>query len=268
MCDQHCAPPVSAANVPAEARRRFMKSAARLPLAAVLATPHLSRAADARTESVTLDTAAGKISAALALPDAQNAPAVLLIHEWWGLNAQIKAVAAEFASLGFVALAVDLYGREAVTDAAAARALMQKVEADIARATLTRWAEWLQTHPSANGKVGVIGWCFGGGWALRAAVAAPLHACVVYYGNVQVNAKQLRKLTAPVLGHFATRDAHINREMVGAFSRAMQDAGKPLQTHWYEAGHAFANPSGARYDEADAQLAWRRTVEFFRAHLR
>ena len=77
----------------------------------------------------------------------------------------------------------------------------------------------------------------------------------------------LTALRGPVLGHYATRDQWINRDMVGGFETAMAEAGKPVTSHWYEADHGFANPTGSRYDKADAQLAWRRTLEFFAANL-
>ena len=91
---------------------------------------------------------------------------------------------------------------------------------------------------------------------------------MIYYGNVRVDAAKLPALAGPVLGHFAERDKWINREMVDEFARAMQSAGKTFRAHWYEADHAFANPSSARYDAPDAALAWRRTTEFLRAQLR
>ena len=113
----------------------------------------------------------------------------------------------------------------------------------------------------------VNGWCFGGGWALNAALAEPADATVVYYGNVQKTKSQLESLSGPVLGHFAKRDKWINKEMVDAFRHEMEAARKPLTVHWYEAYHAFANPTGARYDEADAALSWERTLAFFKANL-
>ena len=107
-------------------RRRFLAGLAGLPLATVLAIPQLSRAAAGRTETVSITGTGGRsVSGALALPDAEQAPAIVLIHEWWGLNDQIKSVATEFANLGYVALAVDLYGKPPVTDPQQARALMQ-----------------------------------------------------------------------------------------------------------------------------------------------
>ena len=90
---------------------------------------------------------------------------------------------------------------------------------------------------------------------------------MVYYGRVEKPAADLKSLEGPVLGHFATRDKWINRDMVGKFEAAMKAAGKAYTSHWYEADHAFANPTGARYDAADAKLAWKRTLEFFKAHL-
>jgi carboxymethylenebutenolidase len=112
-----------------------------------------------------------------------------------------------------------------------------------------------------------MGWCFGGGWALNASIAEPVDATVVYYGRVDKPADQLAKLKGPVLGHFATRDEFIDEAMVGSFEKAMAEAGKPVTVYWYEADHAFANPSGGRYDEADAALAWSRTMEFLRQTL-
>ena len=103
--------------------------------------------------------------------------------------------------------------------------------------------------------------------ALNASLAAPVDATVVYYGNVAKERTQLASLAGPVLGHFATRDKWINQGMVEGFEGEMGAAGKSVKSHWYEADHAFANPTSARYDEDDAALAWRRTLAFFEAHL-
>ena len=119
-----------------------------------------------------------------------------------------------------------------------------------------------------TGKVATIGWCFGGGWSLNASIATPVDATIIYYGQVDQPASRLARLQGPVLGHFATRDQRINRPMVEGFEKAMAEAGKPLTVYWYEADHAFANPTGARYDAEDAKLAWDRTLAFFRAHFR
>lgn len=110
--------------------------------------------------------------------------------------------------------------------------------------------------------------CFGGGWSLMTGIVEPVDGTVVYYGKVDRPADMLRRLQGPVLGHFATQDQWINRRMVGKFEAAMKAAGKTFTSHWYDAQHAFANPTGGRYDEADAKLAWRRTLDFLHDTLR
>jgi carboxymethylenebutenolidase len=249
-------------------RRSVLKGIAGVPLAAVLADPILARAAAATLETVTTKTAGGKnVSAAIAVPDETPAPTIVLIHEWWGLNDQIKSVAAEFANLGYIGLAVDLYGGRAATTRDGARALMQAVDPAVATETLVAWGDWLKGDKAANGKLATIGWCFGGGWSLNASIAMPVDATIVYYGRVNRDAADLAKLKGPVLGHFASRDKWINHDMVGGFEKEMDKADKTYTSHWYEADHAFANPTSARYDEADAKLAWERTRKFLKANL-
>jgi carboxymethylenebutenolidase len=234
----------------------------------VLADPRLARAAAAGLQEVALTTQGGrKVTAALALPAKAPAPAVLLIHEWWGLNDQIKSVAAEFAKEGYVALAADLYGVKAADTRDGARALMQAVKPAEATDTLASWIAWLRARGNTTDKIGTVGWCFGGGWSLSASIAAPVDATVIYYGRVNHKPESLKSLKGPVLGHFATRDGWIDRDMVGGFENAMGAAHKKLTAHWYEADHAFANPSSGRYDAEDAKLAWRRTLAFFKANL-
>ena len=182
--------------------------------------------------------------ASLALPADTPAPAVLLIHEWWGLNDQIKAVAGELARQGYMALAVDLYDGNVATASEEAERLRKAVDAAVATDTLVSWVEWLRKHPKGTGKVATIGWCFGGGWSLNASIATPVDATIIYYGQVDQPASRLARLQGPVLGHFATRDQRINRPMVEGFEKAMAEAGKPLTVYWYEADHAFANPTG------------------------
>lgn len=239
-----------------------------LPLATVLADPRLVRAAAGTLGEVTIPTPSGlSLRAAVAEPATTPAPTVMLIHEWWGLNDQIKAVAAELAQLGYLALSVDLYDGKRAESREEAGALMKAVDPAAATDRLVAGIEWLRADARSNGKVGTVGWCFGGGWSLRASVAAPVDATVIYYGDVDVPASQLARLRGPVLGHFATRDQWINQAMVERFERAMTEAGKTVTVHWYDADHAFANPTGARYDAEDAKLAWERTQAFFRTNL-
>jgi len=244
---------------------------ASLPLAMVLADPLIARAVAAGLSDVTTATGDGRtVRAALALPSATPAPAVLLVHEWWGLNDQIKSMAAELAKEGYVALAVDLYDGNVTSNPDQARTYMGAVAADQAQATLAAWAAWLRDHETATGKIGTVGWCFGGGWSLNASLLARVDATVIYYGSVAESyggmgrsIDDLAALNGPVLGHYATEDQWINRAMVTAFEARMSEAGKAYTSHWYEANHAFANPTQQRYDEADARLAWQRTLAFY-----
>jgi carboxymethylenebutenolidase len=164
-------------------RRTFVKGvAATAPLALVLSDPRLAAAVAAGLETVTIATGDGrKVSGALAVPAKTPAPAVLLIHEWWGLNDQIKSVAAEFAKLGYLALALDLYDGKLAKDGdrETANNYRKAVKEAEGNATVSAWIEWLTKHGKGNGKVGTVGWCFGGGWSLNASIARPVDASVV-----------------------------------------------------------------------------------------
>ena len=253
-------------------RRRLMQGAAGLlgglPLASVLADPKLARAAAAGLQDVAIDVPGhGQAKAALALPAAESAPAVMLIHEWWGLNDQIKTVAAELAQLGYVALAIDLFDGKVATTPDAARAQVQGMQDEKGRAICGAWLTWLETAKvdgtaRANGKLATLGWCFGGGWSLQASLVHPVDGTVIYYGRVGGTPEELKALKGPVQGHFAEKDQFITRSMVTAWTRSMDMAGQSYEVFWYDADHAFANPTGSRYDEPDARLAWGRTTEF------
>ncbi len=273
MCDLHgCGtqtdlPPI---QLDSKQRRLFLQGLACLPLATVLSYPELAKAAAAKTEDVSIslemDT---KVSASLALPAAEKAPAVILIHEWWGLNDQIKAVAAELANMGYIALAVDLYAGKVAKTPEEAKAFMGDLDPEIAKETMVGWVDYLRKHERSTGKVATLGWCFGGGWSLNTSMATPVDATIIYYGNVAKTANDLKALKGPVLGQFGKLDKNINQAMVTGFEQEMEKAGKKesLTVHWYEADHAFANPTGARYDEANAKLAWERTTEFLKKNL-
>lgn len=274
MCDEFkCGsnntdlPPI---EVPDHKRRAFLQGLAALPIAAVLADPALAAAAAGRLEDVSVTTASGHTAkAVLAVPAKTPAPAVILIHEWWGLNDQIKAVAAEYANQGYLALAVDMFNGSVATDGAGAMAQIKALDPKVGLETLVSWVDFMRKNDKSTGKVATVGWCFGGGWSLNTSLATPVDATVVYYGRVNKTADQVKSLKGPLLGHFGTLDKNINKEMVGGFEKAVGEAGLSGQVtvHWYEADHAFANPSGARYDEADAKLSWERTLAFLKEHL-
>jgi len=250
-------------------RRRFLKGLTSLPLATVLANPRLAAAVSAGLQEIEAKLSNGDtVKAALARPRGQATGSILLVHEWWGLNNQIKSVASEFANQGYRALAVDLYRGHVADTGADARALMNAVDPSVATETLKIWVRWLREHGQAGDKLATIGWCFGGGWSLNASLAAPVDATIVYYGRVNKTTQELATLRGPVLGHYATQDEWINKDMVSGFESAMDAAGKLYTSYWYDAQHAFANPTSARYDEEDAALAWRRTLDFLDKQLR
>ncbi|MDJ0947929.1 MAG: dienelactone hydrolase family protein [Alphaproteobacteria bacterium] len=259
------------------ARRDMLRGAASLPLAAILADPLIARAVAAGLDQVSTKTAGGKtVNASLALPARTPAPAVVLVHEWWGLNDQIKSVAAELAKEGYIGLAVDLYDGKVADKPEGAKPLMGAAmkQPKVAQETVAAWADWLAAHDQATGKIGTVGWCFGGGWSLNASLLRPVDATVIYYGSVSPEwggvsraPDALAKLKGPVLGHYATQDNWITKDMVAGFEARMKEADKPFTSHWYEAQHAFANPTQARYDEADAKTAWERTSAFFKQNL-
>ncbi|MEE9428965.1 MAG: dienelactone hydrolase family protein [Paracoccaceae bacterium] len=262
--------PMPPIKLSAPDRRSFLAGIIGLPLATVLAIPELAQAQAARLAEIEIPTENGGIArGVIAMPAKLPAPTVLLIHEWWGLNDQIKSVAAELAALGYIALAVDLYDGKVATSANGARGLMQALDGSGAMDQLATTVGYLRELNGSNGKVGTVGWCFGGGWSLNASIAAPVDATVIYYGQVTQPAVKLRKLSGPVMGHFGTRDQSINSNMVSGFAAEMTTAGKSdnLTVHWYDAHHAFANPTGSRYDQADAALAWDRTLKFFTTNL-
>ena len=266
-CGHH--PDLPPIVIPEVLRRQFLAGLATLPLAAMLSDAALAAAAAGQVEMVSFTTPDGQtVTGALALPAAEKGPAIMLVHEWWGLNDQIKTVALEFAKLGYVAFAIDLFGTVA-TDAQQAQKQVGSLDASAATAKCVAAVDWLRKHPRSTGKVGTIGWCFGGGWSLQTSIATPVDATVIYYGPVKKTAADLKSLAGPVLGHFGTQDKNINQEMVGGFEKAMREAGKAerLTVYWYDADHAFANPTGARYDAEDAATAWERTLYFFKQNL-
>ena len=217
-------------------------------------------------------TGAGAATGYLARPaESEGAPGMIVIHEWWGLNENIESMARQLAGEGYLALAVDLYSGEVASDRDGARSLMQA-----AMGAPERLRENLrQAHAflTAQGapRVGSIGWCFGGGWSLGAALALPgeLDAAVIYYGRVITEREQLATLTTPILGHFGSEDGGIPIDGVREFEKLLAELGKDARIHVYEgAEHAFANPSGTRYNAEAAEQAWQRTLAFLDLRLK
>ena len=199
-------------------------------------------------------------------------PALIVIHEWWGLNDHIKHWADRLAADGYATLAVDLYGGKVATTPDEATKTMQEVAADVPKAVTTMRAAFgfLATDKRiAASRRACLGWCFGGGMSLQLALAEPkLDACVIYYGRLVDDPKALGAITAPVLGVFGNKDKGIPPKSVDAFAAAMQSAGRDCKILRYDANHAFANPSGASYDQENAGKAWAEVRAFLASKLK
>lgn len=199
-------------------------------------------------------------------------PAVILIHEWWGLNENVKGAARRLAGEGFRVLAVDLYGGEVGTTPEEAQALMGQTMNDGAAidANLKAAYDYLTQQQNAP-RVAVMGWCFGGRMSLRAAVNMPtdLDAAVIYYGHVSgFTREQLAALEMPIYGFFGAEDSSIPVADVDAFRSTLDDLGKDATVEVYDgAGHAFANPSGQNYVEEAARETWDKTTAFLKEAL-
>jgi carboxymethylenebutenolidase len=223
-------------------------------------------------EDIAYPGADGEMKGYLARPaDATGKlPAVIVIHENRGLNPHIRDVARRMALEGFVALAPDYLSPLGGTpeDEEKARGMFSQLNRAAVAANGVATVTFLEEHDLTNGKVGAMGFCWGGGAVNELAVAAPaLDAGVAYYGR-QADAADVAKIEAPLLLHYAGQDERINAG-IDAYKAALESAGKDFTIHIYEGvQHAFNNDtSEARYDAAAAKLAWERTVSFFREHL-
>ena len=197
-------------------------------------------------------------------------PTVLVVHENRGLNPYIEDVARRFAVANFIALAPDgltsLGGYPG--DDEKGGELFRKVDGPKMLADFVAAAGWLKAHPQSTGKVGAVGFCFGGGVANSLAVRIPdLGAAAPFYGR-QPSADDAAKIKAPLLLHYAANDQGVNQGWP-AFEEALKANGKSYQAFIYEGTqHGFHNDTTPRYDEAAAKLAWQRTVDFFNKNLR
>lgn len=242
-------------------------------LAANAASAAIVAAEDARLETAhtRYPGVTGEVKAYMARPKgAAKLPAVIVIHENRGLNAHIEDVTRRMALEGFVALAPDLLSPLGGTpeNEDTAREMIAKLDGAQTVADLRRAVDFLAKQTHGNGKVGALGFCWGGGMVGDLAVHEPtLAAAVVYYGR-QPKGADVKKIQAPLLLHYAGLDKRIN-EGIPEFERALKQAGKAYELHIYEGvNHAFNNDtSEARYNKPAAELAWSRSVAFLKKQL-
>jgi carboxymethylenebutenolidase len=204
-----------------------------------------------------------------------GAPAVVVIQEWWGLNAQIRGVADRYAEAGYVALVPDLYRGKSAVEAAEAEHLMASLNFGDAASQDVRGA--VQYLKAQGRKVGVNGYCMGGALTLLAAVFVPeADAAVAHYGYPPLEYIDATKIRIALMGHWATEDAFFAIGGVDALEQKLRAAGVRFEFHRYPAKHAFANetqvppgcPPSNAYEPGAAASAWQRTLEFFGRELR
>ncbi len=241
------------------------------PTAIALVEPKIPVATE-MVEYVTIDGEA--INGYYAYPQdaTEPLPGILAIHEWWGLNENIEAMARRLAGEGYQVLAVDLYDGQVAETPEAAKQLVQQVANNPfgAEANITKAYNYLVEEKQAP-QVGSIGWCFGGSWSLETALLFPqLDAAVIYYGGQigEATEEELSTLSMPVLGIFGAEDSSIPLETVEEFESSLQQRSAETEIIVYEdAGHAFANPSGQNYVPEAAEAAWEETTEFLSKYL-
>jgi carboxymethylenebutenolidase len=204
----------------------------------------------------------------LALPTGTGQhPAVIVVHEWWGLNDRTRDDTDRLAYRGYVALAVDLYRGKVTISPDVAHELMRGLPEDRALGDLEGAFAWLSTRPDVDpSKIGVVGWCMGGGYALNLAVDQPkLRAAVINYGRLVTSPDKVAKIKAAFLGNFAGQDQGIQPADVQAFQKQLQQTDSDVDIKIYpDDGHAFMNPGNLKgYDEVAAKDAWTRIEAFF-----
>lgn len=226
----------------------------------------------ADTAMVHLGPAEGGTEAFVAYPvGTAPAPAVIVVHEWWGLNGQIREMARTLARQGYVAIVPDLYHGKVASDPDAAHILMRGLDEDGAVADLAAAAEWVRAQPRTSPRrCGVMGFCMGGHLAeLLAFQDSAISAAVVFYGTPESRPERIAALRAPLLGHYGAEDQGIDTSRVEAFRRALEAAGKDAEVYVYSgAGHAFMNQEQKSYRPEAARLAWVRTLAFLQKYLK
>jgi carboxymethylenebutenolidase len=199
-------------------------------------------------------------------------PAVVMIHEWWGLNENIKHMADVLAGQGYVVFAVDLYDGQVAMNSSRAAELSGQVRnnPDAAVSKMSRAVAGLRAMPATTNQVASLGWCFGGGQSLQLSLSeADLNATVIYYGTLATDAETLQRIDGPVLGVFGSEDQVVGIENVREFNRTLGELGVEREVYVYErAGHAFANPSGESFRPEATRDAWEKTLRFLDENLR
>ena len=230
-----------------------------------------SVAADSR--SVSYKSGDETVNALLYTPQGKGPfPAIVVIHEWWGLNDWVKEQATKLADQGYVTLAIDLYRGKVADDPDTAHQLSRGLPEDRAKRDLKAAVDFLESQKNVKAdRIGSIGWCMGGGYSLDAALEEPtLAATVINYGHLATDSAALKQIHAAILGNFGGQDQGIPPADVKKIEEQLKSLGKSADIKIYpDAGHGFQNPNNKNgYRAEDAADAWQRTVAFFASHLK
>jgi len=220
-------------------------------------------------QMISFKTSDGKTSSAFEVKSkASTQNYLFVIHEWWGLNDYIKQQAEQLQNeLGNVnVIALDFYDGKIATNPDEASKMMSEAKEERIRAIING----ALGYAGKDAKIQTIGWCFGGGWSLQAAMMAGKQCtgCVMYYGMPEADTKKIQSITFPILGIFASQDKWITPEKVSSFENEMKKYNKQITVKSFNADHAFANPSNPKHDKAATAEAHTMAVDFLRKNLR
>jgi carboxymethylenebutenolidase len=209
----------------------------------------------------------------LSLPKGEGEhPALILVHEWWGLTQWMKDNADMFAKKGYVALCVDLYRGKTTNNPEEASKLAQSLNQEQANQDVISAYNYLKTQSQVDAKrIGSIGWCFGGAFSLQSAInISELKAAVVCYGRLTTDPNSISKINAPILGIFGEDDKVIPPDVVKKFEQSLKKEGKSIIVFEYpKSGHAFMNQGNkAGFNKETTKEAWKEIFAFFDGHLK
>ena len=226
----------------------------------------------ADTSFVRIGRGEGSAGAFVARPGgSQPVPAIVVVHEWWGLNGQIRNLATRLARQGYIAIVPDLYHGKVADDPMRAHELVRGLEQDEALATLGAAVAWIRAQPrTAKSKIAAIGFCMGGGLAQAMGLRGDdIAAVIMFYGTPESDPERLAKLRVPLQAHFGEQDDGIPRKRVDEFRSALEKLGKTHDVYVYPgAGHAFMHDGAPSYRPDAARQAWARTLAFLQKHLK
>jgi carboxymethylenebutenolidase len=213
-----------------------------------------------------------KLSGFLAQPFTGGTyPGIVMIHEWWGLNDQVKSMADITAREGYVVLAVDLFKGKVATTTEGAQGNLRNNPNNETIPKMQAAVKYLRNMTNVNGSsIASLGWCYGGGQSFQLGVNEDLQATVIYYGQVSTDKAILVNLKEPVLGIFGAEDTSIPIEVVREFERDLKEQGTTVDIYIYEgAGHAFSNPTNSQaFRREQAVDAWNKTLDFLELNLK